>query len=277
MTTRAETAARRAALTRIVEGNAPVTVRQVFYIAVTGGLIEKTERGYRRIIDDLTLLRRGGTIPYDLIADGSRARIGATADREDLDLDDLIAAHLRAAADDPGISPWAETRIRPAVVCESRSIAGVIAAVCERWQIGLWPLGGSPSLSFTADLAADNPTVIAYVGDLDASGEQIRWTLGDHLSEHGCDAAVEHLAVTDEQVASMGLPERPGKASNHAKATGRYTAVEAEAIPSPTMRRIVADWVSGLQPVGWETRWQARTDQARETVEDWAAGHGVAL
>src|SRR5688572_10401211 len=50
----------------------PVTVRQAFYLAVVGGIIEKTERGYKQVQRDLLHLRRAGLLPYSAIADATR-------------------------------------------------------------------------------------------------------------------------------------------------------------------------------------------------------------
>jgi hypothetical protein len=43
-----------------------MTVRQVFYRATVQGLVEKEETGYDKVKNDLTLLRRSGTLPLSL-------------------------------------------------------------------------------------------------------------------------------------------------------------------------------------------------------------------
>src|SRR5262245_57878297 len=60
-------------LFRIVESMRPMTVRQVFYQAVSAGLIEKTEQEYKNSIGErLKKMRREGRLPYHWIADNTR-------------------------------------------------------------------------------------------------------------------------------------------------------------------------------------------------------------
>ena len=51
---------------------APMTVRQVFYQATVNDIVEKTEAGYRKVQNDLVLLRRAGHMPYGWVTDNTR-------------------------------------------------------------------------------------------------------------------------------------------------------------------------------------------------------------
>src|SRR5262245_15199014 len=70
--TQAQMRDRREALKEIVAAGQPMTVRQVFYAATVRGLIEKTERGYHKIAESLTTLRKSGAMPYSWLADSTR-------------------------------------------------------------------------------------------------------------------------------------------------------------------------------------------------------------
>ena len=70
--TKAEVEARREALLSIVDDGRPMTVRQAFYQAPVRGLIEKAESGYDKVQNDLTVMRRYGSLPYDWLADNTR-------------------------------------------------------------------------------------------------------------------------------------------------------------------------------------------------------------
>src|ERR1017187_5901512 len=60
-------------LYNIVEEIQPATGRQVFYQAVSRGIIPKTEAAYKGIVCRLlSRLRRGGDLPYSWIADSTR-------------------------------------------------------------------------------------------------------------------------------------------------------------------------------------------------------------
>src|SRR5215471_11080918 len=63
----------REGLAEIVASDPPMTVRQVFYQAVTQGLVGKTEAEYQGTVARLLLeLRRSGDVPYSSIADNTR-------------------------------------------------------------------------------------------------------------------------------------------------------------------------------------------------------------
>lgn len=279
MTARRVVDARRRWLLETAGAERPVTIRGLYYMAVGAGLVPKTDRGYRSVVKDARLLRETGECPLEWIVDGARARVGSTAEPADRRPAELIGDAAAAAIEDGdgGASPWSETGIRPALVVESRAIAQTLAPVAEANRIALWPLAGQPSLSFTAELAADTPSHIGYLGDLDASGEVIRRTLRRHLDiVHGAAGYdLDDLAVTDAQVEELGLETRPGADTEHARSTGRWTAVEAEAIPASGLRRIVAGWIAGLQPDGWGERWKSRSGRARAEAEAWARERGI--
>src|SRR5215203_7061994 len=57
----------------ICEEIEPCTVRQVFYQAVTRGLVSKTEQEYKgTVCRALTRMRKQGRLPYDWLADNTR-------------------------------------------------------------------------------------------------------------------------------------------------------------------------------------------------------------
>ena len=70
--TRDQVTDRRKGLLNIVAAGRPMTVRQVFYQATVQGLVPKSEAGYGIVKTDLTLLRRGGYLPYAWLADNTR-------------------------------------------------------------------------------------------------------------------------------------------------------------------------------------------------------------
>ena len=93
--------------------------------------------------------------------------------------------------------------------------------------------------------------VILYVGDYDQAGVLIDKAIERRLREFLVDwpgvLTFTRLAVNDDQIDTMGLPTRPPKASDtRSKEVTR--AVEAEAIPAPTMREIVSAALQDLIP-----------------------------
>lgn len=73
--TNMEIAAVDAAIITAVATETPVTVRGVFYRVVSGGAVEKTEKGYGAVQRRLLHLRRTGLVPYSAITDGTRLRL----------------------------------------------------------------------------------------------------------------------------------------------------------------------------------------------------------
>ncbi len=51
----------------------PATCRQIYYRAVVAELVAKDDRGYRLVCESLSRQRWAGTVPWDWIADETRA------------------------------------------------------------------------------------------------------------------------------------------------------------------------------------------------------------
>src|SRR6185369_7278703 len=65
--TKAHISAIRTAILDVVEDDPPMTVRQVFYLLVARGVIEKTEEQYQgTVIRLMTEMRLDGSLPYSL-------------------------------------------------------------------------------------------------------------------------------------------------------------------------------------------------------------------
>ena len=71
--TRAEMDRIREVMARLARDNRPVTCRQLFYLMVSAGAIEKTEAEYKHTVIRLALeLRRSGAIDWSWIVDRTR-------------------------------------------------------------------------------------------------------------------------------------------------------------------------------------------------------------
>lgn len=75
--TKAEMEVLSEAIYEIVAENEPATVRGIFYLASSEGVVPKTENeGYRPAQRELLKMRREEVIPWGWITDGSRSRFG---------------------------------------------------------------------------------------------------------------------------------------------------------------------------------------------------------
>lgn len=233
--TRTELDERRVAILEIARQHQPSSVRHIYYVATTMGIVPKTDSGYNKVQRDVLHLRRMGLLPYAWIVDSVRWR------REPETYGGLADAILQTAQIyRRGL--WASSPVTVEIWCESNSIAGVLNDVTEKWAVPLLPLVGFSSETFAVSSALElnarrRPAFIYYVGDHDPYGLLIEQKIRETLSEW-CEVPIsfERLGVTWDQVIEWDLPGTPPK-----KPYGYPIAVEAEAIPAPMIRQIVND------------------------------------
>jgi hypothetical protein len=233
------------AIIAAVDADSPVTLRGVFYRAVSAGAVEKTELGYRLIGRQLLKLRRSGAVSYADITDGTRwITKPRTWDSLDQFLDDAAVSYRRAL--------WHDQPIEVQVFTEKDAISGVIEPVTGRYDVPLGVLRGYASESFAWTVAQSvmqgaGEVFIYQLGDHDPSGVDA-WRaftakVTGFVDEHYTDTAdwlhFERLAVTPEQITAMGLPTRPTKQADSRAARFAGESVEVDAIPAPELRRIL--------------------------------------
>ena len=240
----------RAAIYAVAEADNPVSIRHIFYRMVVLGLVEKTDKGYQQLQKTTVDMRDTKALPYAWIEDSSRRAYWNTGYAG---LDDYAEAAAQLYRRDY----WTRTDTLVEAWCESRSLVGALGQVCREYVVALFPSGGFSSMSFTHQAATHiieskrAHAVILYVGDYDQAGVLIDKAIERRLREFLADwpgvLTFTRLAVNDDQIDTMGLPTRPPKASDtRSKEVTR--AVEAEAIPAPTMRGIVSSALQDLIP-----------------------------
>ena len=150
---------------------------------------------------------------------------------------------------------------------ESRSLAGVLHDDCRELAVSLYPCGGfaSETLCYEAAqgiryaLENDGKTgaSIIYVGDYDPAGVLIDHDIESKLRKHleGVPLVFTRVAVTREQIASMGLPTKPRKPTDRRRPDVLHT-VEAEAIPAGQLRQLVRRAVESYLPAGRLAQYQ---------------------
>jgi len=101
-------------------------------------------------------------------------------------------------------------------------LQGVFEGPCMRFDTGLAPCKGYPSLTFLNDarhrfntaIEREQIPVILYFGDHDPSGDDIPRAIAENLSRMGCDVVVERVALNQQQIIEMNLPSAPAKATD---------------------------------------------------------------
>ena len=240
-------------LIRLVAEHAPASVRQIFYVATTLDLEEKSERGYKRIVEQLSNLRLSGEIPWKDIADRSRWQ------RKPLTFSGPRAAmeHTRRTYR-RGV--WHDLEERVFMVLEKDALVGVVGDVTADYDVPLLVTRGFSSLSFVRGLAED---IVAYneagihsyvyaLGDWDPSGVQAHEAFDRRLKDW-CPArsySFGRLGVTAGQIAGWALPARPTKRSTHAVHWDGGESVELDAIRPATLRKLVHAAIERHVPAG---------------------------
>jgi hypothetical protein len=246
--TKAEIAALREALYEIVAENEPATVRGVFYLATSAGVVPKTENeGYRPVQRELLKMRREGLIPWGWITDGSRSRFGYRRYGG-------LESYARQVAANYRRDYWHDSEEYVEVWLEKEALRGVISpVVIEESGLDLYVTKGQPSVSYLYDAAetiiSDGRLTHVYVlADWDPGGLRIFDRIKQELIGFVGDAAVLHvrrLALTPYQIDLYDLPTRPGKEKdpNAADFARRFgdRCVELDAMPPNTLRSLVRE------------------------------------
>ena len=265
----------RSEIISLCKNHQPLSVRQLFYLLVTRGYIEKTEKAYKQVIRLSGELRTSGELPFRWIRDDSRRRMG-------MSLHKSAADALRDASEHFAYDFQIMQPIRLEVWCEKETLSGVLWPTCAKYRIDLLPCKGMPSLTYRheAAMAANldgRPFNVIYVGDSDPTGEMIDPTINRFMDEYLKVEwlGIERIAVTDEQRTAMSLPTRPPKETG-ARA-GRHAeigCVEVEAIPPDALRRILAKSLEANLDMDALRRAHLEDDAQRETLEAMIASLG---
>src|ERR1700675_2950962 len=151
----------------------PLTLRQIYYAAVTAGILESSDKGYQKIKRVLIDARKAGTFLYEAMVDGLREAQRTTAWKS--------VADRAESAKFIHLDPWQNQLVIPEIVLEKDAILRLIEDECTEQDVTIRTFRGDPSLSFlystakdyAALLRAGNWVSVGYLGDHDPSGLNI--------------------------------------------------------------------------------------------------------
>lgn len=237
-----------AAMVKIAREESPVTIRHLFYRAVTlfPELIPKDQAGARKIGRLVNEARWDGTIKWSWVRDSSRHPVFAGGYRDVADFIDNHASSYR-------VNAWLHIPDSVTVWCESESALGMIDQLCAKLGIDIYPCRGQPSNDFVwralgymnNDTQDGGVAHVYYVGDFDKEGVLIPKTIERKMREEfgdwlECEVEFTRLAVNEEQIIEYALPTKPGKHNDR--------STELEAMPGPLLRSIIKDAVLSHMP-----------------------------
>jgi hypothetical protein len=154
----------------VADGMIPTSIRFLYYELVGRGICSKVKVDSRSpsnlLTDALTDLRKRGAVPWDFIVDETRSvenYIGA-AD---------IKTYVRNVLAQARLDPWEGEQ--PFVIVESRSLAGVLRNICDRYAVRLAATNGQVGGFLHTDIAPalETGSRVLYMGDWDLAGEDI--------------------------------------------------------------------------------------------------------
>ena len=247
----------------------PMTVRQVFYAAVSQGLVEKTEAAYNRIGYQILQMRRNEVIPYSWISDATRWMRKPNSYSGLREFLEITKQTYRR-------NLWAESDVYVEVWCEKDALAGVLYDVTEEWDVPLMVTRGYPSETFVHDGAAQirekgKPTYLYYFGDFDPSGQDAIENTRRKLLEFGADFSFEVSAIQEWQIEEYDLPTRPTKRSDSRAKGWTGDSVELDAIPPNQLRALCRNAIEQHVNMGELGRLQKIEQAERDVLADFQA------
>lgn len=275
-------------LVQIIEDTNPITVRGVFYRAVSAGVFPDTSDNHYRTCCYLILkLRRKGLVKYSMIVDSTRRRMKPSAWSG-------LSDYAESVADSYRRDLWERQKDYVEVFVEKDAMAGVIEPVTEEYNVYLNVIRGCVSESFAWNVAEqwrqiEKPIFTYYLGDHDPAGLMIENDLRRKLEEFsGAEIVWIRLAVQEQDFRDdtiLGFPIK-GDASRAAWRTKHRDylqefgnrCVEVDALhPNIIRERVRAAIESHIDQPAWQ-RLQAVEEMERETVltalqgDEWRSG-----
>jgi hypothetical protein len=236
------------------DGAIPTSGRFLFYELEQRGVIPKTyldDQGRKRprqpsgdVADALTHLRQTGLVPWEWIVDETRTLTSWSYAA-------TVADYTRRSVDHARVDLWAGDP-PPLLICESRSLAGVLREVASTYLVAITATNGQVGGHLHTSVA---PTLtskrqVLYLGDLEpgAAGEQIEDNTRRVLEEYE-PLVWERLALTPEQVDRYQLGRLAiEKLDRRYKPAKPYQAIETEALRQQVIVGIVQDRLDQLLP-----------------------------
>ena len=229
----------------IVAENKPCTVRQIFYQAVSRGIVAKAEAEYKGTICRLlTDMRLQGDLPFDWIADNTRwMRKPSSFSTAEMAIKRTAEAYRR--------SVWDNQEVYVEIWLEKDALAGVLYQETAAWDVPLMVTRGYPSVSYLYEaaqtiLAEDKPTYLYYFGDWDPSGVDIPRNVETRIREFAPESEIyfERVAVNEDQIEELQLPTRPTKKGDSRSAKFEGESVEVDAIPPKILRQMASECIT---------------------------------
>ncbi len=200
-----------------MEAGFVLTVRQLYYQMVARGIIENTERSYKKITNTVNQAKLAGLIDWDALEDRTRRFVERSAWKN--------AAHImHNTAQGFHMNMWQNQGRRACVVIEKEALYGVFSGVCHELDVPLLCARGYPSGSvlrefakYTMIPACKHDWIVLHFGDHDPSGIDMSRDLEERLrlfSEYRVAMDFKRIALNMDQIEEHDPPPNPAKTTD---------------------------------------------------------------
>jgi hypothetical protein len=259
----------------------PITVRGVFYRAVSSGLFDNTDKNnYQRCVNYLTGLREDGKLEDEMFADSTRIRHRRGLGGEWTSLKDYVDSSLDSIVSRYYRNQWNDQPLHLEVFSEKDAMSTILDGVLSKHYVSFNVTRGNSSRKFLVDIAKEwkaieKPIVCFYIGDHDPSGINIEENTFERLRElSGIDFAHSRLAATWEdfqrfQNLSIDVKETDNSTPRYLEKFQTDRALEVDAIPSDEIKATLDKAIS--EKIDW-TLWaktKEREEKDRTRLETW--------
>lgn len=259
----------------LAEKEQPITLRGLFYRAVSAGVYPDTSQRYYEQCGRIVLnLRRRSAIQYEWIVDSTRRRLKPSSWSGLEDYAETVAACYRRDL-------WARQPDYIEFFVEKDAMAAVIEPVTAEYDVHLNVIRGSVSETFAWTIAnewqeIEKDIYVYYLGDHDPAGLAIEENLNLKLENFAptCSIEWERLAINDDQFDRADLLGFPVKPTVQRKTRDQYIAmygnrcVEIDALPANEIRELVRNTIeSHIDQAEWH-RLQKTEQLERQSIRE---------
>jgi hypothetical protein len=261
-----------------------VTVRQIYYKAVTEGLLPSGDGSYDRIQSALNKGRLAGLIPWHMVVDRGRSLRGL---RTELDPHSALTRLRSGYRRDL----WADQPYHPEVWVEKAALEGVIGDICsaDDMRVDYYATRGYDSQSqqyeagqrLAGYVQRGQRPVIFHLGDHDPSGVHMSRDLDRRIAMFvGVPVMVQRIALSIQQVRQYDLipfeaKRRDSRTDGYIAEFGTTDCWELDALDPSMLRDLIRSSVGMIRD---DKIWAASLDEEIEdhkalddVVEDFAA------
>ncbi|MFF9043290.1 hypothetical protein [Streptomyces parvulus] len=253
-----------------------LTLRQLYYQFVSRDLLPNKQSEYKRLGSVVNDARLAGLLDWDYIVDRTRNLRG-------LGHWDSPHSVIRSAAAGYRTERWADQPHRVEVWIEKDALVGVIAGVCQRYDVDYFSCRGYTSQSELWGAAqrmiryenAGQKPVIIHLGDHDPSGVDMTRDIRERLALFEADVEVRRIALNMDQVEEHEPPPNPAKLTD-SRATGYIreygrSSWELDALEPTLLDRLIEEEIWAWRDLDLWDRATTAMDRERRLLQNVAS------